>query len=81
MTSIDYTKILARIVPKADGEDTVRWRTGIVAVVNATTLDVTISGVTVADVKMLKHVSATVNDIAHMVSYRGTLIVVGVVTP
>jgi hypothetical protein len=79
--TIDITRIIEKIVPKADGEDTVRWRTGIVAVVNATTLDVTISGVTVTDVKMLKHVSATVDDIAHMVSYRGTLVVIGVVTP
>jgi hypothetical protein len=77
----DYTKLLAKIVPKADGEDVVRWRTGIVDAVNSNgTLDVAISGLVVPSLPAIAGGGARVGDTVHIVSYRGALIVLGKVS-
>lgn len=77
----DYTKLLAKIVPKADGEDVVRWRTGKVDSVNSNgTVNVAISGLVVPSVPQLMHVGAVAGELVHVASYRGALIIIGVVS-
>ncbi len=74
----DYTKLLAKIVPKADGEDVVRWRTGVVDAVNSDgTVNVTISGLVVPNLVVLGHVHVIIGAVVHLVSYRGMLLVIG----
>lgn len=78
MTAIDYTKLLAKIVPKADGEDVARVRTGVVNAINTDgTLNVAISGVVISNVARVSGVLMAVNDVVTVLTYRGAIIVLG----
>lgn len=80
MAQQDLLRLLEKILPQAGGEDVVRWRTGKVEAVNADgTLDVSISGLTIPDLPRFQSVDAAVDDVVNLVSYRGQLIVVGII--
>jgi hypothetical protein len=80
--SIDYNKLLAKLDPQPGGEDTARMRTGIVDAVNANgTVDLAISGIVVPDVPRLEGSVAAVNTVVQVISYRGSLLVIGSVAP
>lgn len=74
----DFTKLLARLVPVDDGEDVLKLRTGVVSSVNADgTVDVTISGLTIPNLPRLRSVSVAVGETVQVVTYRGSLLVIG----
>lgn len=80
MSSTDYTKLLARLLPDAGGEDTLRMRVGVVSAVNVNgTLDVIVSGQIAAGVAQLDSSVAGVGDVVQMITYRGQLLVIGTV--
>lgn len=61
-----------------DGQDVARLRTGVISAVNTNgTVDVTLSGVTVAGVPYLVGAGVAVGAIVQMLSYRGSLLVLG----
>lgn len=61
-----------------DGQDVARLRTGVISAVNTNgTVDVTLSGVTVAGVSYLADAGVAVGAIVQMLSYRGSLLVLG----
>lgn len=78
MTTIDYTRLLERLIPEPGGEDKLRLRTGVIAAVNAEgTVSLTLSGVTVTNVPVLNHVMVAVDAVVQVLSYRGSLLVIG----
>lgn len=61
-----------------DGQDVARLRTGVISAVNTNgTVDVTLSGVTVAGVPHLMSAGIEVGTIVQLLSYRGSLLVLG----
>jgi hypothetical protein len=76
---IDYTALLKKLTPDRDGEPHTHLRTGTVAAVNSDgTLDITMSGgVLVPGVPKLASVFADVGDAVQMISFRGSLLVLG----
>lgn len=82
MSSTDYTKLLARLLPDAGGEDTVRMRVGVVTAVNVNgTLNILLSGVSVPGVSRLDNVIVGVGDVVQIASYRGALLALGKSNP
>lgn len=78
--TLDYTKLLARIVPADDGEDSLKMRTGVVSSINVNgTVDVTLSGLTVPNLPRLRSAIMAVNDSVQVVTFRGSLLVIGAV--
>lgn len=76
--TIDYTKLLAKLDPQPGGEDVARMRTGIVDAVNADgTVDLGISGIVVPDVPVLQGAYVSAGATVNVISYRGSLIVIG----
>lgn len=76
--TIDYTKLLAQIVPQADGEDTVRWRTGVVDSVNSDgTVNVVVSGLVIPNVPQLRSARVQVAEVVHIAVYRGAMYILG----
>lgn len=78
---LDYTNLLKKLVPEDDGEDFLRLRVGTVNAVNANgTLDITMSsGVIVPSVPKLATAYAPVGAVVQMISFRGSLMVIGAV--
>jgi hypothetical protein len=78
---IDYNKLLDKLVPKPDGEDKLRLRTGTVTTVNANgTLDITMSdGVLLPGVNKLATAYAPVGAVVQIVVFRGAMLVIGAV--
>lgn len=75
---IDYTKLKKKLIPPPDGEDVTKMRSGVVSVVNANgTADVVISGVTVQGIPRLSGVDVAVGAVVQMISYRGSLLILG----
>lgn len=75
---LDYTKLLKKINPDSDGEDTLRLRVGVVSTVNSDgTVNVTISGVTIPNVPRLLDSSMATGAAVQVLSYRGSLLVLG----
>lgn len=75
--TIDYTKLLAQIVPQSDGEDVIRWRTGVIDTVNSDgTVDVAISGLVIPDLPRLASTALAAGDVVQIASYRGALIII-----
>lgn len=75
---IDYTKLRKKIVPEQDGQDVTRLRVGVVSAVNTNgTCDVAISGVTVAGVPRLAGADVYVGGSVQILSYRGSLLILG----
>jgi hypothetical protein len=79
---VDYTKLLEKIVPKVDGESTLRLRTGTVTTVNADgTLDITMSdGVLAPNVNKLVGAYAPVGAVVKMITFLGAMLVIGAVS-
>ena len=77
--TIDYTRMLDKLIPVADGQDVLRLRTGLVMAINSDgTLDVAISGVTVEDIPVLGDNSGfIVSQPCQVLTYRGSLLVLG----
>jgi hypothetical protein len=75
---LDYTKIRKKLVPTPDGQDVLRLRVGIVTAVNADgTADVTVAGTTVPKVNRLAESTVMVGAIVQMVTYRGSMMIIG----
>lgn len=79
---MDYTKLLGKIVPKVDGEDTLRLRTGTVDAVNADgTLDIQMSdGLILPSVNKLVSAYAPVGAVVQIIVFRGAMLVIGAVS-
>jgi hypothetical protein len=76
---IDYTKLQQKLNPNPGAEDVLRLRVGTVDVVNANgTLDIEMSdGVVVPDVPRLDGPPLPVGTVVQMISFRGSLLVIG----
>jgi hypothetical protein len=76
---LDYTKLSKKLVPGRDGEPYTSMRTGTVDAINSDgTVDIEMSsGVLVPDVPRLATVSVVVGDVVQMISFRGSLLVIG----
>jgi hypothetical protein len=77
--TIDYTRLLGKLMPPSDGQDVARLRTGIITVINSDgTVDVTLSGVTIEDLPVLGgNASLVVGQACQILTYRGSLLVLG----
>jgi hypothetical protein len=77
--ALDYTKLVQKLTPPRDGEDTLRLRVGTVTTVNANgTLDITMSsGILVPGVPKLATAYAPAGAVVQMISFRGSLMVIG----
>lgn len=77
---IDLSKIKSKINPKPDGQDVARLRTAIVDAVNSDgTIDVLLSGIVLVDIPRLAGTTFVAGDTAQLISYRGSLLAIGVV--
>jgi hypothetical protein len=77
---IDYTKLRKKIIPEPDGEDVTKLRVGVVSAVNTNgTCDVAISGVTIPGVPRLAGADVYVGASVQIISYRGSLLILGLV--
>lgn len=78
ISGAQLSKIKKKILPLEDGQDGLKLRTGVVSAVNSDgTCDVTISGVTVAGVPRLMEASVSVGTVVQMLTYRGSLLIIG----
>jgi hypothetical protein len=77
--TIDYIRVLEKLIPGADGQDVLRLRTGTIEAINSDgTVDVAISGVTVEDIPVLGSNIGLIEDQAcQVLTYRGSLLVLG----
>lgn len=77
-TNANLTKLKKKLIPTPDGQDVARLRSGIVSAVNNDgTCDVILAGVTVEDVPRLQEASVAVDAVVQMLSYRGSLLIIG----
>lgn len=75
---IDYTKLLKKMIPTTDGEDVLRTRVGVVTAIGSGGLaSVTVSGVSIPNVPVLAGAGLVVNDVVQILSYRGSLFILG----
>lgn len=75
---IDLSQIKKKLQPVQDGQDTLRLRTGVVSAVNANgTVDVVLSGVTMTNLPRLSESVVGVDEPVQILSYRGSLLVIG----
>jgi hypothetical protein len=76
--SIDYQKLLAKLMPEPGGEDVARMRVGIVDAVNADgTVNLGIAGIIVPSIPVLSSAGVSDNAVVNVISYRGSLLVIG----
>jgi hypothetical protein len=77
--AIDLTKIKKKIVPVPDGQDVLRLRTApITALQSNGTVTVNLNNTLVTDVPVLSGASVIVGMTAQILSYRGSLMVIGI---
>jgi hypothetical protein len=77
---IDLSQIKKKLTGPQDGQDVVRLRVGTVSAVNSDgTVDVTISGIVVPSVPRLQGAVVAVGAVVQLTSYRGSLMVLGLV--
>jgi hypothetical protein len=76
---LDYTKILKKLTPDRDGEPHTHLRVGVVNAVNSNgTVDVLMSGtVVIPGVPRLNSARVAVGTVVQMISFRGSLLVLG----
>lgn len=75
---IDLSKIKKKLNPPMDGQDVLRLRVGVVTAVNGDgTCDVVLSGTTIEDVPRLQEASVQVGGVVQILSYRGSLLIIG----
>jgi hypothetical protein len=76
------SKIKKKLLPATDGQDVARLRTATVVSVNANgTLNLTLNGTTVSSVPRLAGAFAVAGSVVQVISYRGSLLVLGAVAP
>lgn len=76
------SKIKKKLLPAIDGQDVARLRTATVVSVNANgTLNLTLNGTTVSSVPRLAGAFALAGSVVQVLSYRGSLLVLGAVAP
>lgn len=75
---MNYTKLLKKLSPERDGEPPAHLRTGVIDTVNSDgTVDVVMSGVTLTSVPKLESAIVSAGDNVQMISFRGSLLVLG----
>lgn len=78
MAATNLSKLRKKLVPQPDGQDVLRLRTGVVVSVNADgTVDVTVSSVTLTGLPRLDGLLLAEGETVQIVSYRGSLLVLG----
>lgn len=78
--AIDYTKLLRRLFPEeeSDGAGNLTMRVGVVDAVNAGgTVNVAVSGLVVANVPRLAGSNVQAGAVVQILSYRGSMLVIG----
>jgi hypothetical protein len=76
--SIDYQKLLAKLMPEPGGEDVARMRVGIVDAVNADgTVNLGIAGIIVPSIARLANAPMVAGTVVNVISYRGSLLILG----
>lgn len=81
-TSANLTKLRKKLIPPPDGQDVAKLRTAVVAAVNSNgTLNITLNGATITNVPRLGNAYAVVGGSVQVISYRGSLLVLGMVSP
>jgi len=73
----DYTRLVRRLTPKADGDPVVRWR---VATVETVETDGTVTvnlGDSVVSAYVLESAVVALGDIVHVAIWEGDLVVLG----
>lgn len=77
-TNANLTKLRKKLIPTPDGQDVLRLRSGVVSAVNSDgTCDVVLAGTTVEDVPRLAEASVAVGAVVQMLTYRGSLLIIG----
>jgi hypothetical protein len=78
-TSSNLTKLKRKLIPPPDGQDVAKLRTAVVAAYNSSTgaVDLTMNGATVPSVPVLSNVAVAVGLSVQVLSYRGSLLVIG----
>lgn len=75
---IDLTQIKKKILPPQDGQDELKLRTGTVSAVNVDgTVNLTLNGVTVPSVPVISGVTVSASQVVQVLTYRGSLMVLG----
>lgn len=78
MAETDWTRAIERILPTPGAEDVLRMRTGVVDEVNSDgTVDVEVSGLVIPGLPVVDGVSVEDDDTVMLISFRGSLIVLG----
>lgn len=84
VTSSNLTKLKKKLIPPTDGQDTLRLRTAtITSIASDGRATIVLNGVTVTNVPVLDTLGATLvaNDVVQVLSYRGSLLVLGDIYP
>jgi hypothetical protein len=81
-TSSNLTKLKKKLIPPPDGQDVAKLRTATVAAVNVNgTLNIVLNGATITNVPRLAGAFAVSGSVVQVLSYRGSLLVLGAVAP
>lgn len=77
---IDYTKLRKKLIPEPDGQDTLVLRVGTISAIDAATGSTTVTlvdGAVVPAVPVLGSARFAVGTVVQILSYRGSLLVIG----
>jgi len=75
---IDYTKLREKLIPTPDGQDVLRLRVGVVDAIDTDgTVDLELTGIVIGNVPVLSGVLLSVGMVVQVLSYRGSLLVIG----
>lgn len=78
-TSSNLTKLRKKLIPPPDGQDVAKLRAAVVAAYDTAdgSVDLTLNGATIPNVPVLSGVAVTVGATVQLLSYRGSLLVIG----
>ena len=78
-TNANLTKLRKKLIPPPDGQDVAKLRTAVVAAYDSSdgSVDLTLNGATIPNVPVLSNVAITVGASVQLLSYRGSLLVIG----
>lgn len=78
-TNANLTKLRKKLIPPPDGQDVAKLRTAVVAAYDTAdgSVDLTLNGATIPNVPVLSNVAITVGMSVQLLSYRGSLLVIG----
>jgi H-type lectin domain-containing protein len=81
-TTSNLTKLKKKLIPPPDGQDVAKLRTATVTSVNSNgTLNIVLNGATVPSVPRLAGAFAVAGSVVQVLTYRGSLLVLGAVAP